>query len=250
MQRLKIVGRVIGIDGRAILALRYLFRYFSNMVAWWKLGGKVDIINPILYDYADRAGTAKGHYFHQDLLVAQKIYQAKPKKHIDIGSRIDGFVAHVAAFREIFVIDVRPMDSIHHSNIKFIQQDMMNPTELGVCDSISCLHAIEHFGLGRYGDPINVNGHFEGIKNISRLLTKGGKLYLSFPVSRHDRLEFNAHRVLNPSDFIINSCLSEEFVLDCFDLVDDSGELHENFNIQDLGQVYYGCGILTMTKIC
>ena len=37
-----------------------------------------------------------------------------------------------------------------------------------VCDSISCLHALEHFGLGRYNDPLDPNGHLKGFNNISK----------------------------------------------------------------------------------
>ena len=31
-------------------------------------------------------------------------------------------------------------------------------------DSLSCLHTLEHFGLGRYNDPINVKGFEIGLK--------------------------------------------------------------------------------------
>ena len=55
------------------------------------------------------------------------IYDSKPKWHVDIGSRLDSFVAHVASFREIEVIDIRPLDQSIHKNIKFLQADMINP---------------------------------------------------------------------------------------------------------------------------
>ena len=42
------------------------------------------------------------------------------------------------------------------------------------CDSISSLHAIEHFGLGRYGDPIDYYGHIKAISNITKMLKKMG----------------------------------------------------------------------------
>ena len=37
-------------------------------------------------------------YFHQDFVVARKIFERNPRLHIDVGSRVDGFVAHVATF--------------------------------------------------------------------------------------------------------------------------------------------------------
>ena len=64
-------------------------------------------------------------------------------------------------------------------------------------DSLSCLHTIEHFGLGRYGDPINPNGYIDGIKNMTTILKKGGKFYLSTPIGK-ECVEFNANRIFNP----------------------------------------------------
>lgn len=102
----------------------------------------------IINDLYEESGVANGHYFHQDLLVARKIYQANPKRHVDISSRVDGFVAHVCVFREIEVFDIRPLDN-KVDGIIFRQANLMNLDEkyIEYCDSISCLHAIEHFGL-------------------------------------------------------------------------------------------------------
>ncbi|PNJ92618.1 hypothetical protein CEP14_09860 [Cylindrospermopsis raciborskii C04] len=49
---------------------------------------------PYLTDRRDFAGSISRHYFHQDLWAARKVYENKPENHIDVGSRIDGFVAH------------------------------------------------------------------------------------------------------------------------------------------------------------
>jgi len=67
--------------------------------------------SPNLLDKNESGGTTSGHYFHQDLLIARKIFQRNPLRHIDVGSRIDGFVAHVAVFRTIEVLDIRPVPS-------------------------------------------------------------------------------------------------------------------------------------------
>ena len=42
----------------------------------------------------------------------------------------------------------------------------MNPQDFGQTDSLSCLHAIEHFGLGRYTDPIDINIHIKGLTTL------------------------------------------------------------------------------------
>jgi len=169
--------------------------------------GKIEIM-PCLSDRYGEGGATKSEYFWQDLLVARLIYKSNPLRHVDIGSRFDGFVAHIASFRDCEVFDVRPITT-KISGIKFKQADLMSPIKSNkglvssYCDSISCLHALEHFGLGRYGDPINPNGYKFGIYNISELLKSGGVFYLSVPVGK-ERVEFNANWVFNP--FEIRAC--------------------------------------------
>jgi len=163
-------------------------RYSYELNMFKKLGGIITQKRPILTDYTDQAGSANGHYFHQDLLVASFIFVSSPKNHIDIGSRIDGFVAHVASFRKIEVLDVRNLQDTGHQNISFRMLDLTsnNTTNSQISDSISCLHAIEHFGLGRYGDPIDPQGHIKGFNNILNMLENDGTLYISFPIgSKH-----------------------------------------------------------------
>jgi len=75
--------------------------------------------------FAD-AGTMRGTYFHQDLLIAQRIFEAEPRRHLDVGSRVDGFVAHVASFRRIEIVDIRPLRSTV-PEISFLRADVMKP---------------------------------------------------------------------------------------------------------------------------
>lgn len=239
-----------GIDLRKVMQLKYYLQYRKDISNWRRLGGKITKKHMILSDYSDVAGTSKGHYFHQDLLVARLIYEHQPSRHVDVGSRIDGFVAHVAAFREIEVLDVRPLEESVHNNIKYHQADLMKPQELGEIDSLSCLHVIEHFGLGRYTDKIDVNGHIKGITNLVELVSLGGRLYISFPISDQDEVHFNAHRVFNSSSILQHPSIKNFMQLIRFDYVDDDGDLHLNKNIQDLQPgMRFGCGIYTFEKI-
>lgn len=242
--------RLLGINSRKILSLKYYLRYRKNRREWISKGGKVTQNYMILSDYDDKAGNVKGHYFHQDLLVAKLIYEDRPNRHIDIGSRIDGFVAHVASFREIEVADVRPLEDFAHKNIKFIQADLMNPHDFGETDSISCLHAIEHFGLGRYTDPIDIEGHNKGIANLVNLVSKGGRLYISFPIGQNDEVHFNAHRIFRVDMIFNHPNIKKNMKLVRFDYVDDDGNLHTNKQIENFAKsINYGCGIYTFEKI-
>jgi hypothetical protein len=226
-------------------------KYESQYRGFQNLGGIITHRYPILSDWDDQAGAANGHYFHQDLLVASLIYIRKPIRHIDVGSRIDGFVAHVAAFRKIEIMDVRDLNNTGHENITFIKTDLMdeNSVKDNITDSISCLHAIEHFGLGRYGDPLDPNGHIKGFNNILRMLSVGGTLYISFPIGKSNEVHFNAHRVFHPSDIFSWAEDAERISLVRFDYVDDTGKLHQNIELKNaILDVTYGCGIYTFKK--
>jgi Caenorhabditis protein of unknown function, DUF268 len=242
----------IGIDPRRFLSLKYFNKYRIQRKAFVRSGGLITHTHAIFTDYKEQAGSAKGHYFHQDLLVASYIHKKNPTRHIDIGSRVDGFVAHVASYRQIDVMDVRDLRSTGHSNISFIKADLMdiNNTVSSTTDSISCLHAIEHFGLGRYGDPINPNGHIDGFNNILRMLKVGGNLYISFPIGKSNEVHFNAHRVFHPLDIFTWIKDKDSLKLDQFDYVDDKGNLHLSADLESMdSEISYGCGIYTFSKL-
>lgn len=238
---------LVGINPFRAVDLKNVPRYLRDRKEYERQGGKIDVTFPVLVDYTESSGSASGHYFHQDLLVSQFVFARNPEKHADIASRIDGFVAHVAAFRSIDVLDIRPLTVNAHPNINFVQADLMSElVDLkGAYDSVSCLHALEHFGLGRYSDPISVNGHLDGFRSIASLVKPGGTLYISFPVGRR-RVEFNAHRVFDPSDVL--TWMGDEFSLTRFDYVNDTGDLFKERDISEAANLNYGCGIYTLTK--
>lgn len=62
---------------------------------------------------------------------------------------------------------------------------------------ISSLHAIEHFGLGRYGDTLDVLGDVKGLKEIHNVLHKSGIFVGSVPVTsvKNERIIFNRNRI-------------------------------------------------------
>jgi len=238
---------LFGMNPFALISLSRLPRYYRERAEFKKKGGKVDVAYPILSDYQDWAGTMKGHYFHQDLYVAQAINRTKPTKHVDVGSSISGFVSHVASFMPIEILDIRPIPSTS-KNISFTQQDVMQGLTVKT-PSLSCLHTIEHFGLGRYGDPIDPSGHLRGFQNLVDAVEPGGTFYISFPIGNEERVEFNAHRVFNPSS-ILSWPGAESLKLVDFAFVDDKGDLHSSSSIDRAldENLRYGCGIYTFKK--
>ena len=159
-------------------SFRGLPRYFRHVIHFKSLYAGNFRFRPCLHDWYAEGGSLSHEYFRQDLHVARLIFNANPEIHVDIGSRVDGFVAHVASFREIEVFDIRPITQTV-PGIKFKQADFMDPDSAiySYCDSVSCLHTLEHFGLGRYGDRIDPEGFVIGFQNIVRLLKSGGTFY-------------------------------------------------------------------------
>ena len=163
---------MVGFNPRKLISISNYPKYLRHLLEFQRLGGEITHRYTILDDFSEQAGSTKGHYFHQDLLVASLIHKHNPVRHIDIGSRVDGFVAHVASYRPIEVFDVRELAIACHENIKFTRADLMidDVSRWAITDSLSCLHALEHFGLGRYGDPIDPKGHIKGFNNLLKIL--------------------------------------------------------------------------------
>lgn len=134
--------------------------------------------------------------------------------------------------------------SPHVSRVKGISYtvaDLMKLPEgmIGYCDSISSLHAIEHFGLGRYGDPVDYYGHVKAIENITRILKQGGTFYLSVPIGKQ-RIEFNAHRIFSVKYLV--DLVTPSYDIRHFSYVDDDGDFHENVKLtENAMQNSFGC---------
>ncbi len=216
----------------------------------WRLGDDY----PIMNEKKATNGNAGGHYFHQDLLVAQQIFLKKPKRHLDVASRMEGFVTHVASYRKIEVMDIRPQTR-PIPNVIFIKRDLMlpiKPQEKEKFDSISCLHALEHFGLGRYGDDIDPWGHKKGMANMVALLKKKGILYFSTPFGER-RIMYNAHRVFD-MNYLLTWFAEVNLKVIEFSYIDDHDNLHINQPLKktlidkNYGVKNYGCAIFQLQK--
>ncbi len=161
-----------------------------------------DLENPCLTDWRAAAGTLGSDlYLQQDLWGAKKVFEARPKTHWDIGSRIDGFITHLLSFKtRVTLIDIRKYENSFDENLLFIQEDATTLArfEDNSIDSLSALCSIEHFGLGRYGDEVDPDAVFIALKNMQRVVCPNGNFYISVPVGSSNQLSFNAHRVFNP----------------------------------------------------
>lgn len=242
---IRAILRNSGIHPQIILsALRGWSRYVSDRARIRREAEAAGIVwgreLPMLTEWNEASGCI-GAYFLQDQLVARWIHEANPSRHVDVGSRLDGFIGHLSVFREVDVIDIRPQpNSIH--NVRFHQLDLMAdlPRQwIASTDSLSCLHTIEHFGLGRYGDPLDINGHLRGLECLKQLVRPDGIIYLSTPIGP-ERIEFNAHRIF--SAVTLRDWFADGWTIERFAVIDDTNTLRENLDPQDPKiESHFGC---------
>jgi hypothetical protein len=60
---------------------------------------------------------------------------------------------------------------------------------------VTSLHAPEHFGLGRYGDSLDIAGVERAVAEYLRVLEPGRHLAISMPLGPVSRIEFNELRI-------------------------------------------------------
>jgi SAM-dependent methyltransferase len=183
------------------------------------------------------------HYFFQAAWLARRLHDVMPPLHVDVGSSVMMINVLSASVKTVFV-DYRPLHA-QLSNLRSLAGDIARlPYRDASISSLSCLHVIEHIGLGRYGDPLNPSGSQVAAAELQRVLQPGGRLFLSVPVGR-ERVCFNAHRVFMPGT--IQSFLPK-LRLESFSLVDDAGRFSEHVLPDATAKLEYGCGLFEFVK--
>jgi SAM-dependent methyltransferase len=187
------------------------------------------------------------HYVYHLAWAARCVKEISPKKHIDIGSRLF-FSTIISAFILTDFYDYRPADIVL-PGLGSYRGDLTNlPFKDNELDSVSCLHTIEHIGLGRYGDTINVNGDLNAMKELSRVVSSGGNLLVAVPMGKKMRIQFNAHRIYS-YDSIIS--YFPNFELKNFAYIPDENKKDPiilNAKPSDIGDEVMGCGCFWFVK--
>lgn len=230
----KFIASVVGSPGY----LRDLVKYMVKSKKW--------LLNLDLYPILDektKLTSVDYHYLYQQIWVFNEVNKIKPENHYDVGSTYQ-MSCYLAGITKAHFIDLRPIEA-DIDNLELLKGDIENLSfENNSLESVSCLHVIEHIGLGRYGDKLNTNGPKVACKELSRVIKPGGYLYLSTPIGR-ERVCFNAHHVFNPKT-ILKYCKDLELIQ--FDMVDDEGMLHRNTNVKEYQDKEYSLGMFKFTK--
>lgn len=201
---------------------------------------------PCIKDKTVTTGFDRHYVFHTSW-AARKVKEIDPAFHTDISSSLY-FCGIVSAFIPVKFYDYRPAE-LHLSDLESNPGNLMNlPFETNSVESISCMHTIEHIGLGRYGDPIDPEADLKAIKEIIRVTKPGGSILFVTPVGGIAKIEYNAHRIYT-YDYILQYFKDLELVE--FSLIPEhaqSGGIIINATESQANQENYGCGCFWFKK--
>lgn len=186
------------------------------------------------------------HYVYHTSWAARKVKEINPEFHTDISSSLY-FSGIVSAFVPIHFYDYRPAKL----KLSQLESNSCNLNDLHFDDnsinSLSCMHTVEHIGLGRYGDDIDPDGDIKACKELSRVLAKEGSLVFVVPVGK-PKIEFNAHRIYSYDQVI---SLFPDLELKEFSLITDNekqGDFVIDADKKLVEQQNYGCGCFVFKK--
>jgi len=184
------------------------------------------------------------HYIYHPAWAARILAKTRPEHHVDFSS-ILSFSSIVSAFVPVTFYDYRPA-ALQLGGWK---GDFADLCKLELADnsfaSVSCMHTVEHIGLGRYGDAIDPQGDIKAVNELKRITKPGGDILFVTPVGTQ-RIEFNAHRIYG-YDLVLDMFTGCELIE--FALVPDTGGLITNANPQLVAQQEYGCGCFWFKKL-
>ncbi|MDD2273217.1 MAG: DUF268 domain-containing protein [Desulfuromonadaceae bacterium] len=187
------------------------------------------------------------HYVFHTAWAARMLARSMPLSHIDISSSLH-FCTIVSAFIPVTFYDFRPAE-LNLLGLTSKSADILAlPFANDSISSLSCMHVVEHIGLGRYGDRVDPDGDLKAISELKRVLAIGGSLLFVVPVGK-PVIMFNAHRVYSYEQIV---SYFSELKLEEFALIPDSpstGGLIQNATKDMTDEQRYGCGCFYFKKV-
>jgi SAM-dependent methyltransferase len=226
------------------------FRFIKMFFHYRLMCDRLNLQRPRLKDISGVFGEPKtDHPFDANILfptawASRIIKKYMPVIHYDISSDLN-FIATISAFVPVKYYEYRNLDFVL-GNVELHKIDINAlPFLDNSISSLSCLHVIEHIGLGRYGDPIDPDGANKAFRELNRVISVGGNLLFVVPMG-FPRTRFNADRIYDRAQ--IESHFPNFRIMNFFLLKDNGNCLIENANNEIVRQQKYGLGCFWMQK--
>jgi SAM-dependent methyltransferase len=222
--------------------IRFRLRLGGGRFAWhWRS------LYPCLGDDTAATGFDRHYTFHT-AWAARAVAAIRPEVHHDVSSAIY-FSTITSAFVPVRFYDYRPA-KLDLSNLTCGRADLAKlPFESDSLQSLSCMHVVEHIGLGRYGDALDPDGDLKAMNELKRVVKPGGNLLFVVPVGGQARILFNAHRIYTVE--MIRAYFEDRFTLRDWSLIPENpadGDLVPNANEALREKQFYGCGCFWFVK--
>jgi SAM-dependent methyltransferase len=180
------------------------------------------------------------HYLFHLAWAARIVAATRPQRHVDVSSALQ-FACIVSAFVPTEYYELRPV-ALGLDGLTTATADLVRlPFADRSVNSVSCMHVVEHVGLGRYGDALDPMGDLNAMSELKRVLAPGGNLLFVVPVGK-PRIQFNAHRVYG-YDQVMKSFADLELIE--FALITDQADpagLVRGASPALVASQSYGCG--------
>jgi SAM-dependent methyltransferase len=132
---------------------------------------------------------------HECAFASRHIARERPTRTLDVGS-YRHFILGLLAHARVTTIDVRARSPISENEEVVTSDAKRLALPDGAFDVIVSLCALEHFGLGRYGDDIDFDADRAAMAEMARVLRPGGLLVFSTTITAGPpQVVYNAHRI-------------------------------------------------------
>ncbi len=158
----------------------------------------------------DTGNHPESHRNLEQAFASAMISHRVPKNILDIGSDRYYVNGLLAAF-EITTLDVRIRNKVVLNETLLVGDAKKLDLPDNSFDLVLSLCAIEHFGLGRYGDALDLQADTLAVQEMIRVLKPGGWLVLSTEIHKAETvIRFNADRIYSKEhieSWFVGSCV-------------------------------------------